>query len=237
MTRTLKTRTLKTRALKTRALKLGLALLSGAALLALGAAPLQANHFQRISPKHTLYGVSQYNYLTTAEEPRDLLYLLNPNHVTQIAAMLFYQRPTPDFPDVDPEVFLGCLVKKLTPNGAIGILEQEWLDALFGGVDDDSVPPYVEVIWGPRKKVTIKVDGVEKTRRLADGLGGFTVPTGGKNRGGRAMSGLAHPKSFSLPLNKVVAGQREVAIACICAELGALAVSGETFQPFGVKCP
>ena len=88
----------------TRTKQITTGLLAGAALLAFGASPLLADHFLELSRWHTSFGVSQLNYADTGREQSSSnlgtdkkIYLYNPNHVTQIAAVLMYERSELDF--------------------------------------------------------------------------------------------------------------------------------------------
>ena len=252
----------------TRTLQFTIGLLSGASLIALGAPSASADHFRKINPKHPNYGVSQLNVTNVSRQRPVCLVLNNPNHVTQLAAVLMYQRPTADrtsfcpattsalctaaadFEEYLPEVFLGCLVVEMTPHSGVGLHDSSsttWLDTSFSdpgaawpgcpGNDRDGgegVPRYAEVLWGPKEKVTIEVDGVEVTRRLANGLGGIAIGSAKRNA---QRNNLMHPSAFALPSNDVVAGQREDAIECVCAGLADLFASGDTFRPFGTDCP
>ena len=244
----------------TRTLQFTIGLLSGASLVALGAAGASAGHFKKISPKHTNYGVSQYNWTNVLCSTSHCVNIANPNHVDQIAAVLMYQRPTGDKTtvcisstscgttiDFLPEVFLGCVVVELTAHGYLGLADSTTtsaaLSAAIGGDpwpgcpgerrdNGNGVPRAAHVIWGPVEKV--EVSNATGTRRLADGLGGHVV--GSSDDVARGW-GLLHPQTFALPDNDVVAGQKEAAIECVCAGLGDLFVSGDTFTPFGVICP
>ena len=84
---------------RTKQITTGLA--AGAALLAFGASPLVAGHFEELSKFHTIFGVSQLNYADTGREfgVNKKIYLYNPNHVTQIAAVLMYERSRLRFED------------------------------------------------------------------------------------------------------------------------------------------
>ena len=147
----------------TRTRQVTVGLFAGASLLAFGAVPLSAGHFQELSADHTNYGVAQLNYVDVGQD--NSIILMNPNHVTQVAAALAYTRPEYrysfgsfnnfyrlDFsfiqqgtlPEQDGEradefmeVFLACVVIKLTPHGAVKINTEFSSD----------VERYVEVIW------------------------------------------------------------------------------------------
>lgn len=244
----------------TRAMKFALGLIFGAALVALGAADASADHFIRLSKKHIIFGYGQLNFtnIGRADGRNEAFKLVNPIHVDQIAAVFVYQRPTllyqticvpeasggmdncPNFagePDdsgevpYEPEVFLGCLVKRLTPHGAIGIDSNNAPtrnDEV--SISEEGVPRFLVTIWAPVDKVD--VTGLTKPRRKADGLGGRTVGSGRQT-----VHQVGHPGLFSLPSNDVVSGQREEAIDCVCERLAALSVSRNTFNPFGIACP
>ena len=133
-----------------RTLQLTLAALSGAAILGLSAASLHAGHFTQLSPLHTVHGVSQFNYTHLSRETggrNHAVTLMNPTHVTQVAAVLVYQYPYPnsnytacfrdpggpgvgecdeEFVELDyePEVFLGCQVALITPHAAVGLCDR-----------------------------------------------------------------------------------------------------------------
>ena len=224
-------------------------LVTGAALLAFGAAPLSAGHFKELSKIHTVFGVSQFNALDFRFEDDMVLY--NPNHVTQVAAVLLYERgqvllshdgeefffsSKNNFP---LEIYFGCMVVKLTPHAS---LKLDWPD-----------PPglastYAEVIWAPEEPVRVAVNGQRKARRLADGLGGQAV---GQDEQDSRGHHLVHPSAFSLPDETVDyvlnAGknQQEAARQCICQGIfdlvdepfDNLTTPLRVFEPFGIACP
>lgn len=196
--------------------------------------------YSPLSAAHTVFGVSQFNYGVVPREgggPNGFvpapMKLMNPNKVTQIAAVLVYSRAG------DPsqaEIYLGCVVRRVTPHGALDLTSP-----VVGGdfpTGDEGVfpvppgfpPRYAEVIWAPEKMVRIK-GGKKGKGRLADGLGGRSQ--GAVNT---TEHYLAHPKLFSLPSNKVVPGQREEAIGCVCNNLHGLGADANTFRDFGVRC-
>jgi len=215
--------------------------LSSVAVGWLGAVTVWADHFQPLSPNHTNYGVAQLNYGNISQSAFDnsempAFKLMNPNHIPQAVAGLIYssdrgQQRQPS------EVFLGCKVDVLTPHGSTDISGAELVAA---GVPDNR-PLYGEFIWAPIEKVTLRRDdddddkkGDWKRRRIADGLGGSAVIARGEVEG---EVRLAHPGLFSLPSDSVVAGQRQKAINCICAELAVQDLDPKVFSEFGVTCP
>ena len=255
-------------------------LVTGASLLAFGAVPLSAGHFQELSADHTNYGVAQLNYVDVGQE--NSIILMNPNHVTQVAAALAYTEPTylysfgsfnnfyrldfdfveqgelPGKEDEETEVFLACVVVKLTPHGAVKV-------TMMGDpVGDLDVELYMEVIWSPEFPVRVPIaaqGGAKKSRRIADGLGGRTLAHA-EVRGGRpAVPGsdhLAHPGLFTPPDDSVdyvfdgpkfadlftPRNQQEAARECICQGLidlvdepfNNLTQPLRVFEPFGINC-
>lgn len=216
--------------------------LSLAPLVLLGATSAHADHFKPLSPNHTAYGVSQLGYGDLRGRDDDSLTpmarLHNPNHVTQVAALIFYDAARGRSPGT-PEVFVGCHCKVLTPHASVGVSEED--------VPDSGRPGrarYAEAIWSPVDPVRVskgrddddddKDDGDKASRRIADGLGGaFNI---GANDFAGASINLAHPGLFSLPSNSVVPGQRQVAIDCLCNELARLNLNRDIFKEFGVTC-
>lgn len=218
--------------------------------LAIIALPLAANiawadnddepRFKPLSKAHVDYGVSQFNYGIVPRAgggPNGIvpapMKLMNPNRVTQIAAVFVYNR------SADPsqsEVYLGCVVRKVTPHGALDLTDPA-VGGDFPTGDEGAfpVPPgfpprYAEVIWAPEKKVKVSGKGPNR-RRVADGLGGNAQ--GAVNT---TVHYLAHPSLFSLPSNDVVPGQREAAVDCVCGNLGQQGFDLRTFRDFGVRC-
>jgi hypothetical protein len=196
----------------------------------LGANSVWADHFKRLSTKHTSYGVSQLNYANLSQDtgvPSPVFKLMNPGHVTQAAAAFVYSSARGDV-GTDPEVYLGCSVAVVPPHGSIGITGDD-LVTVPGGE-----PLYGEVIWAPLEKVDFgKHKGKEKDYgRIADGLGGSF---GGARSEGESR--LAHPGLFSLPSDSAFPGQRQAAIDCVCADLGTLGESPDIFSEFGIDCP
>ena len=213
---------------------MGLALMVG-----LSAVPLAADHFKKLSTDHTSYGVAQLNYGNIpgadSSSTRPAMKLMNPVHVTQVAAVIAYEAARGRFPGT-AEVFVTCVVRVLTPHASIGIPE-----AVFNVKDS---PKYVEVIWVPMEAVSLakgsgKSDKSDKsskksnnTRRIADGLGG-NFDSGAGNREGNSR--LAHPGLFSLPSDDVVAGQRGAAINCVLDGLFDLGMDNDIFSEFGIQ--
>lgn len=209
-----------------------------------GAITVWADHFKPLSPNHTDYGVAQLNYgnmsqIFRSDTTTPAVKLMNPNHLTQAVAGLIYSSDRGrQGAGQATEVFLGCKVHVLTPHGSTEISEAELVTA---GVPENR-PLYSEYIWAPLEKVSLRKDdddddhekGDRKKRRIADGLGGSAVNRFTENEG---EIGLAHPGLFSLPSNSVVAGQREKAIDCICAELAAQSLDHKVFSEFGISCP
>ena len=198
----------------------------------------ERSSFSPLSAAHVGYGVSQYNYGIVPRAgggPNQFvpapMKLMNPNSVSQVAAVFVYNRTA------DPsqaEVFLGCVVRKLTPHASLDLTDPG-VGGDFPTGEENSfvVPPgfpprYAEVIWAPDKKV--KISG-KASGRLADGLGGRSQ--GAVNT---SVHHLAHPRLFSLPSNDVVPGQREAAKDCVCSRLVELGLSSQTFKGFGLSC-
>ncbi len=65
------------------------------ALALLGANPVSAGHFKKLSDRHTNFGVAQLNYGNIPggefSSTRPVLKLMNPVHVTQVAALIAYE--------------------------------------------------------------------------------------------------------------------------------------------------
>ena len=212
----------------TRTKQITAGLIAGVSLAAFGAAPLSAEHFTELSPLHTVYGVSQFNYADVGVD--NSVYLLNPNHVTQVAAVLAYNHAVALF--VPPP---GC-VNPCAPhvsNGTIGTCNLDTGGILFFSSGDVSVGEqpeeflacvvvlltpheslqvttpffqafsYVETIWSPVDPVRVRIGDDRKARRLADGLGGRTYTQAEDDLGGSSdVPGndyLAHPGLFTLP--------------------------------------
>ena len=225
---------------------------SAAAILGLGAAPASAGHFKELSRHHNNYGVSQFNALALDTESDMVLY--NPNHVTQVAAVLLYEESTVNYSFVNEEltfdneedfpleIYVGCLVVKLTPHAA---LELDWpFMTAFGDL-------YAEVIFVPEDPVRVAIaalGGQRKSRRVADGLGG--VAMGQDEEESRGFH-LVHPSAFTLPDETVdyvfdaSKNQQEAARQCICAGIfdlvdepfNNLTTPLRVFEPFGITCP
>jgi len=196
-----------------------------------GAAPTWADHFKPLSPDHTSYGVAQLNYgdicCTDAKGGvSPAVTLWNPNHVTQVAALLVYESARGPRPG-KPEVFVGCAVRQLTPHASVGIPDKEIPE------NKTFVAKYAEVIWVPVDKVN-PGKGNGATRRIADGLGGYFSNHGTEKRDD-GVSQLAHPGLFSLPSDDVVFGQRKDAIGCVRKGLLKLGLSPDVFSEFGIE--
>ena len=233
----------------TRSKQFKVGLIAGAAILGLGAAPALAGHFEELSDLHTVFGVSQFNAIDLDFESDMVLY--NPIHLTQVAAVLLYERSdinfshdgeefffssTSDFP---LERYFGCAVVKLTPHAA---LELDWVSST--GVTEQ----YAEVIFAPEEPVRVAVNGQRKARRLADGLGGKVA---GDNDSASRGFHLVHPGLFTLPDETVdyifdaSKNQQEAARQCICQGLfdlvdepfNNLTTPLRVFEPFGITCP
>lgn len=236
----------------TRTKQFTMGIVTGITLFGLSATPLVARHFKELSDFHTIFGVSQFNALDLDFQTELVLY--NPNHVTQVAAVLLYERSfmnfgtggnqeivldsTDDFP---PERYFGCMVTKLTPHAAV---ELDW-DSLINLGET-----YAEVIWAPEDPVRVAIaalGGQRKSRRLADGLGGQVQ--GDDEEDSRGYH-LVHPGLFSLPDETVdfefdaSKNQQEATIECVCQGLFNLAgppfenpVSLRVFETFGINCP
>ena len=237
----------------TRTKQISAALIAGVSLLGLSAAPASAGHFEEFSEHHTTFGVSQFNALDLDND--DDMVLNNPIHVTQVAAVLLYERgeinyshdgqefffngSTGDFP---LERYFACMVVKLTPHAS---LDLNWDDP--SGLGET----YAEVIFVPEQPVRVAIaalGGQKKSRRLADGLGGQAVGEG--DRESRGFH-LVHPGLFSLPDETVdfefnaAINQQEAARQCICQGLfdlveepfNNLTTPLRVFEPFGITCP
>ena len=218
--------------------------LSLAPLVLLGATSAHADHFKPLSPHHTAYGVSQLGYGDLRGHDEDSLTpmarLHNPNHITQVAALIFYDAARGQNPGT-PELFVGCHCKVLTPHASVGVSEE---DVPGSGLEmSPGRARYAEAIWSPVDPVRVRKgrgdddddDDDRARRRIADGLGGaFNI--GASDFAGASIH-LAHPGLFSLPSNSVVPGQRQVAIDCLCHELARLNLNRDIFKEFGVICP
>ena len=249
----------------TRTMQFTVGLLSSASLLALGAAGASADHFDKLGRKHTNYGVAQYNVTNVSRSRRVGLTLMNPIHVTQLAAILMYQRPTrnrttfcpaaaapctaAEFEAYLPEVFLGCLVVEMTPHSAVSLHDSTsttWLDTSF--TDAGAAWPGLpgtnrnSGINGMPRVAEVIWGPAEKVkvagvRGLKRKADGLGGTTAGGHRTARSHTNLLHPGLFSLPSNDVVAGQREDAIECVCEGLADLFADRNTFEKFGISCP
>ncbi len=227
----------------TRTNQITIGLFAGASLLALGAAPLMATHYQEISNHHTAWGISQLNALDIDTESS--VVLLNPNHDTQIAAILIYGRGDIDYTmfgdsagqlfieaidDEFDEVWRACIVVKLTPHAA---QELDWDTARLPFWPNHR---YVEAIFAPLDPVRAPGTG-GKARRLADGLGGIMT---GESSDDANNYALVNPLLFSLPSDSVVSGQQAAACACICERVFLLGFPpsqiNSVFAPFGIVC-
>lgn len=161
------------------------------------------------------------------------LKLFNPTPVTQVVAALFYERESEGpRPGGNAEQFQACLVRLLTPHGAV----QLPLDFLATN------RAYVEVISAPVTPVKREKDehddhgdhdDDDEGLRLADGLG---------IRGTATLTffasvplSMVHPELFSLPSDDVLPGQRQAAIDCVCDGL-ALGLDPDVFEDFGIDC-
>ena len=218
-------------------------LVAGVSLLGLSAAPLIASHFEEVSRFHTVWGVSQFNAMDADDESSLVVY--NPNHVTQLAAVLIYRQAEFDYrllPDNAGELFLdfidegppeewrACIVVELSPNADIGL---DW--------NKPPDPPwprqmYNEVIFAPLDPV--RAPGTNnKARRLADGLGGVARGDSDSDQG---AFHLLNPLFFTLPSNEVVSGQKDAACECICERVNLLGFEpsrvNSVFAPFGIVC-
>jgi hypothetical protein len=177
----------------------------------------------------SLYGNTRECRMNVDLGPSVTFKLMNPKKVEQFAAILIYEADRGPNPGT-AEVYGGCLVENLTPHASVGISVGDVRDALGLAQDgSEDIALYAEVIWAPRKKVTV---GGSKVR-LADGLGG-RVDTVGSS--GEHHAYLAAPELFSLPSNTVVSGQKAAAKSCICSELASLSGGPNTFAPFNIKC-
>ena len=226
----------------TRTTQLTIGLFAGASLLGLSATPLMANHYKEISELHTIWGISQLNAMDLKTQSDMVVY--NPNHDTQLAAVLIYRRAVFNYqllPDSDGQLFLeeiekgpaeewrACIVVELTPHADI---ELDW--------PKPSDPPwprqqYIETIFAPVDPV--RAPGTNnKARRLANGLGGVIV---GEDEGDSRGYHLLHPSLFTLP-EDVGTGTREAACECICQRINLLGFTpsrvNSVFAPFGIVC-
>lgn len=220
----------------------------GIASFSLMISPVSAGHsFEKLSKNHLQFGVSQFLAGNVPNSRPQNLKLMNPNHVTQVAAVLIYERvkENPSFgPIGEAELFLGCAVRELSPHAAVGISSEEVGDT------EDFTALYVEVISAPATPVKRKTgkwleswneregnerEGKErKGLRLADGLGIIADASGSEK-----SLHLIHPGLFSLPSDDVVDGQQQAAIDCVCAALDELPDDSdlEVFEDFGIDCP
>jgi hypothetical protein len=183
----------------------------------------------RLSATHTNAGVSQYNHVNLPGYAG--LKLVNPNRVTQLVSVLVYSRHKERGDSNPTGVFQGCLVRELIPHGAVTIDPSDVPHDNVGGILDKPYRRYAEAIWTPVEEVVIREGQQERRTRIANGLGGAFY--GGSNR----RSLLAHPSRFSLPSDRVVPGQRQKAIDCICD--GVIAIDPEhqdVFEEFGINC-
>ena len=219
--------------------------LLGVAILSLGTTPCWAGHaFKKLSSEHVSFGVSQF--LAGSIPPASdhiALKLLNPNHVTQVAAVFVYDRTKRrEFDDAKGTagLFRGCLLQVLVPHAALG------LGPTSGFPENPSnTPTYVEVISAPetpvleatgnrflelwRKKKGIK----PKTLRMADGLG---IVAHGASLENIPLFRL-HPGMFSLPSEDVPENKPGAATNCVCDGLSKLELDPEVFEDFGIDCP
>ena len=121
--------------------------------------------FSKLSNDHIAMGVSQFNYGLVPRAnggPQNFvpapMKLANPGPVSQAAAVLVYNR------GANPETFIGCVVREVTPHGAIDLLDPD--PPLFGDFPQGeqgtfpappNFPPrYAETIWAPVKPVRVK---------------------------------------------------------------------------------
>lgn len=203
----------------------------------------KAEHFEPLSPGHTDFGVSQFSYgnvpiyMAPAD---DVLKVVNPNHVDQVAAFLIYE-------SVRGEIlgragaYAGCVVRELAPHHSIAVAGWEF----FGDMQDEggvAVSTYVESIWAPIDEVGVPEEREKKKKkkkrkdkdldfvRTADGLGG-TFEFGGF--GEEPPPRLAHPAMFSLPTD---VADRSDAIDCVMRGLADLDTprSDDLFADFGI---
>lgn len=217
--------------MRSRRSKMILGAVLGLGVLGFLAAPAAADHFSKLSNKHTLFGYSQFNYGNIGIGRSNPIKWVNPNHVTQLSAALIYES---DRPNRDPVagtrgLFRGCIVRQVKQHDSQGASNTEVRTA--AGIATDGTedrPLYVEMIWARDKKTDV---GGGIKRRLADGLGGDMGGTGGEE------SKLTHPDLFTLPRDAVVPGQAQDAIDCVCAEVAILGAGRNVFQPFGISCP
>ena len=230
----------------TRTTQFTVGLAAGVSLLGLSATPLVAGHFRELSHLHNWYGVSQFNALLRESESN--IVVTNPNHLTQVAAVLLFRKAQFDYrlvPDDAGQLFLdfidegpaeqwrACLVVELTPHAAIKL---DWPSPPDPPWPDNI---YAEVLFVPLDPV--RAPGTNnKARRLADGLGGVA---GGHDESGSRGWNFVHPGLFTLPSNDVAGAsptQREEACACVCERIDLLGfeparVNG-LFTPFGIVC-
>ena len=200
-------------------------------LFVITAEPLLAKSFTRLNSLHTNYGVSQFNYGDVGKQ--DLfqcgncaaIKLVNPVKVTQIAAIIVYERQEVDEGLGTPGVYLGCTLRRLPPHSSLGISVLGLPSAQFR----PEPGKYVEVIWAPEDKVALRYG---RPTRIANGLGGYFSNSADGQYLGTVQ--LAHPKMFSLPSDLVVEGQKQEAIDCICDGISDLDLSGDIFKNFGV---
>jgi hypothetical protein len=197
----------------------------------------QADHFKKLSPNHTGYGVAQLNYGNIARSElsatRPAVKIMNPNHVTQVVAIFVYEAARGANAGTTG-AYVDCRVRQVTPHGSLGIPEIEF--------PDSGTAMYAEAIWAPVHEVTVFEDDDEHggrddddeafATRFADGLGGSFATT---VFGAEGLSNLAHPELFSLPNDDASPGQRQAAIDCVLLGLASLGLDPNIFTQFGIE--
>ncbi len=122
----------------------------------------RAGHFQSLSASHTAYGVSQFNYGNVPGNTRPgqpAIKIVNPNHLTQIAAFLVYQSARGRHAG-SAEIYMGCVVRELGPHASIAVHGQDFPDETASG---ETVATFVEAIWAPVDTVSVTLASTSAT--------------------------------------------------------------------------
>ena len=169
---------------------------------------------------------------------------MNPGPVDQVVAIFVYSRHLEcadcSQPDTNrTELYIECLVRKVTTHGAWNIGEGVFdVENDLGGLLSKPERRYVEAICAPVDTVLVRKGYRYRKTRLADSLGGFalTVGSDGYNPGGQ----LAHPALFTLPNDSELTPDRDEtqeAIECVCQQLADQDLPLDIFNDFGIYCP
>ncbi len=122
----------------------------------------RAGHFQSLSASHTAYGVSQFNYGNVPGNTRPgqpAIKIVNPNHLTQIAAFVVYQSARGRHAG-SAELYMGCVVRELGPHASIAVHGRDFPDETASG---ETVPTFVEAIWAPVDTVSVTLASTSAT--------------------------------------------------------------------------